>query len=111
MRPNTNKNGKDGWRLLYLHSANMVEWGIPVKILQNAVQTREPQVNRTLSEKVITKSNFGTIFVIAIAFMEGGPVKKDGVLFGGKMHFLTSVFISPNAKINRQIRRFCEIVY
>ena len=46
------------WRA-YLGEPNMVKWGIPEKILQNAVQTRWPCVNRTPQSKVMTKSNFG----------------------------------------------------
>ena len=36
----------------YLGAQNMVKWGIPEKILQNAVQTRWSEVNRTLQSKV-----------------------------------------------------------
>ena len=46
---------------LYLGAPNMVKWGVPEKILQNAVQTRWSQVNRTLQSKVMAKSNFWPI--------------------------------------------------
>ena len=47
--------------LAYLVVPNMVKWGVPEKILQNAVQTRWSYVNRTLQSKVMTKSNFWPI--------------------------------------------------
>ena len=56
IQPNTAKYGI--WRA-YLGEPYMVKWGIPEKILQNAVQTRWPCVNRTPQSKVMTKSNFG----------------------------------------------------
>ena len=45
----------------YLSAPNMVKWGIPEKILQNAFQTRWPCVNRTPHSKVMTKSHFRPI--------------------------------------------------
>ena len=42
----------------YLGAPYMVKWGVPEKILQNAVQTHWSLVNRTLKSKVMTKSNF-----------------------------------------------------
>ena len=45
----------------YLGARNMVKWGVPEKILQNAVHTRWSYVNRTLQSKVMTKSNFWPI--------------------------------------------------
>ena len=45
----------------YLGVQNMVKWGVPEKILQNAVQTHWSKVNRTLQSKVMTKSNFWPI--------------------------------------------------
>ena len=47
--------------LAYLGVPNMVKWGAPEKILQNAVQMRRSVVNRTLQSKVITKSHFWPI--------------------------------------------------
>ena len=46
----------------YLGAPNMVKWGAPEKILQNAVQMRRSVVNRTLQSKVITKYHFWLIF-------------------------------------------------
>ena len=42
----------------YLSAPNMVKRGIPEKILQNAVQTHWPCVNRTPQSKVTIKSHF-----------------------------------------------------
>ena len=49
------------WRiwLAYLGAPDIGEWGIPEKILQNAVQTHWPCVDTTPQSKVMTKSNFG----------------------------------------------------
>ena len=48
------------WRnwCTYKGALNMVEWGIPEKILRDAIQTRWPCVNRTPQSKVVTKSHF-----------------------------------------------------
>ena len=43
----------------YLSVPDMVKWGVPEKILQNAVQTRWPFVNRTPQSKVMTNLIFG----------------------------------------------------
>ena len=45
----------------YLGAPNMVKWGAPEKILQNAVQTCCIQVKRTVQSKVMPKSNFRLI--------------------------------------------------
>ena len=42
----------------YLGVRNMVTWGVPEKILQNAVQTHWSKVNRTPQSKFMTKSHF-----------------------------------------------------
>ena len=52
--------------LVYLGAPNMVKWGVPEKILQNAVQTCWSQVNRTLQSKIMTKSIFLADFPIVI---------------------------------------------
>ena len=50
----------------YLGVQNMVKWGVPEKILQNAVQTRWSQVNRTLQLKpagLVAYQNFDFWFL------------------------------------------------
>ena len=47
----------------YLCLPNMVKWSDPEKILQNAIQTHWPCVNRTPQSKVMTKSHFCRFFV------------------------------------------------
>ena len=59
--PNMAKYAKYGSWGTYLGAPNMVKWGVPEKILQNAVQTRWSLVNRTLQSKVMTKSHFWLI--------------------------------------------------
>ena len=53
-------------RYAYLGAPNMVKWGVPEKILQNVVQTRCSQVNRTLQSKLMKKINFLADFHIVI---------------------------------------------
>ena len=58
---NMAKYAKYAYLGAYLGAPNMVKWGVPEKILQNAVQTRWSEVNRPLQSKVMTKSNFWQI--------------------------------------------------
>ena len=44
---------------MYFSVPNVVKWGIPEKILQNAVQMCWPCVNRTPQSKLMTKSQLG----------------------------------------------------
>ena len=43
--------------LAYLGLPNMVKWGIPEKILRNAVKSRWPCVNKNPQSKVLAKSS------------------------------------------------------
>ena len=58
-RQNTRaKYAKDSnWRT-YFGPSNMVEWGIPEKIMQNSVQMSWTLVKKTAQSKVINKSDF-----------------------------------------------------
>ena len=57
--PNMTKYAKYCIWHAYLGKPNIVKWGIPEKIVQNAAQKHWPYVNTTLQTKGMTKSNFG----------------------------------------------------
>ena len=58
----------------YLSVLNMVKWGVPEKILQNAVQMRWCLVNMTLPSKVMTKSHFWPDRPIVIKVVAGADL-------------------------------------
>ena len=68
----------------------MVKWGIPEKILQNAVQMRWCLVNMTLLSKVMTKSHFWPDRPIVIKVVAGADLwvfNAETIL----CHFLTKL--------------------
>ena len=82
----------------------MVEWGIPEKILKNAVQTHWSFVDRTPQSKVMSKYHFAWFTHCDYNWGWGGVHFKGKETYLGKMRFLTSVSIRPGTK-----NQFCVI--